>query len=491
MKLSTRQISLAVLVFILLQPLLDLLAYWLVQLGVPNIVPILRLVLFSVVVILGYVVSREQKLFLAVIGGIGGFYVARGAALFFGGNMGSVTSDAAYYIRLVAPIMVLLALISLLRAGGAKARDAMLLACFINLLMVGLIVGLSYVTGIVNYSYESTQLGMVGWFSSDNGQGMVLVALTLMALSYGFFKESAAIVAAASLLGFVLLFVHGSRVAFFSIFAITAIWIGALIVTKTRHWMLYVPVVVGSALVFIFYSTSPMHLNTSEMQRNSEKAAERIQKEKEVSRSVSKDSSRQGQDTEGVLGGSNSSQEKKIEKTESESLYEKFIPSIVHRFGVESVAGGLNHTKDIGTLRDYRVQKNLYARLSIKERGLIESLFGQEYASFMYNNTNHEPENDLLAIPYLYGIVGAVLYWGALIGLIVYSGVHSMRLRHRDVASIVALMTTLLLVFAGLVGGHVALRTSVAVYAVIGLSFAFPVANSRVMKSRKGGLSIR
>lgn len=478
MKPSQRQINLTIFIAVVLQPILDMIAYWLIEIDVFNFVPVLRLVIFAAIVILGYISATKRAVYWIATGVIIGFFILRSIVLWSEGGAYDAVSDAGYYIRFAIPPLLLLAFFSLLRSGGAHMQRVFLTACFVNLLVVGLIVALSHVTNTVNYSYESTGVGSIGWFFSGNGQGMVLIALTAMSLLLGLTSRSVPIIWISSIVGFGLLFLHGSRVAFFAIFAVALVWVVSLLLIRVRGAAFYVPVILCVMIVAAFYSHSPMRVNTNEMQRNIVVATERLNQE---STQQERGSAPRAQSTtdgapKAKLENLESTKEREVPVTAVsdplEELYLRYVPTIIDRFGYDRVLDAFSHTEDLAVLRDYRVQKNIYAKLSIEERGVLNSLFGQEYASFVHQGRDHEPESDFVTLPYLYGIVGALLYWGSLIGFAVYVCYYSLRLKKEAAIYMFSLTIAGLLIVAGLLGGHAALRTSVSFYIALTLAFA-------------------
>lgn len=455
-----------VFILIVLQPILDILSYWLGFINLDSVVPILRLVLFSLVLVLAFLASSKKYIYFVVVGAALLYWIIHcGALVLRGSGIETIFNDTDMYVRLVWMPLLAISVASLLRNNTPKDNIATIAkALFINLVLVGLVVLLTHLTNTINYTYETTYLGTVGWFSNDNAQGIILVALVVGGLLYAYIKKSTLLYSFATLLGFSLLFAHGSRVTYFSIFAITITWLVALAISRTRAIAYYAPIIIAAVCAATLYSHSPMYLNKTELEASNIRATQ----------TASHQITQQTQSPPNKQSESNSA---------NNSPYEKYAPALVGRFGLDRVSQAFDNTSDLNIIRDYRKQKNIYVLLTLQESNVVTILFGHAYEDFTYNGTDLEPESDIATIIFLYGIVGAALYWILLAGTIIYISSKLLREKIQLVAPILFMLIAMLLCVAGLVGGHVALRTNVSIYIAVSLALLWNIATNQKSRS--------
>lgn len=446
-------------ILIILQPVLDIAAYWFETIGYTEVVPITRLLIFSGIFAVSYFAAEKRGWYWLIITIVLLFWAARSAVLLANGGIDNIYSDTATYARFVGTPLLAMALITFLSLGNKQVWMMALKAIFVNLCIIGLVVALSHMTNSVNYAYEATKQGTVGWFSNDNGQGIILVAITAFALLYGFVKKSSVLYIIASLLGFTLLFMHGSRVTYFSIFAIAITWMIILTIAKVRSFSFYLPLVTAVIIGAALYYQSPMHLNRAELAANNSRAATEVAEDNQLPPSIPSTNTAQNN------------------TANQDSLYKKYNPELVDRFGEERVSAAYEYTSELSTIRDHRVQKNIYAKLITEDNGTGKIFFGNEYSDFVHNSKDFEPETDFTTVPFLYGIVGAAIYWMSFTFLIIYSIIQLVRYGNFTATATIPLFSIVLLLFAGGVGGHVALRLNVSFY--IALSLAILVSRAK------------
>lgn len=107
-------------------------------------------------------------------------------------------------------------------------------ACTINLYLIALITLVSVVTGTSMPTYAKFHIGWSGWFWLPNSQSAVLGVLTVISLLAAVRRKKLTAAALRCVVGFALLFVLGTRLAYAEIFGIAA---GVCVsMALTRQW---------------------------------------------------------------------------------------------------------------------------------------------------------------------------------------------------------------------------------------------------------------
>ena len=453
---SINRIAFLLFGLIVAQPILDVISYWLDMMGIANFVPIVRLVVLVFFLVIGYAVSNSKWAYWLLFGVTSTFWILHCLIVVQASGFDArvVLEDTLVFLRLLTLPLFITIIVSLLEVGGAKAVSALLKAAFVNLLVISIVVLLSHATGTVNYAYEHTMRGTVGWFSNDNAQGIILVSVTALSLLYAHIRGRVWLFAGILLGGSALLFVHGSRVAYYSLFIIAIAWLVTFLFQRVKGVRLYgvlVVVIVAAAGLSQF---SPMYLNRVELDENNRRATRQIEEEKKAVAVMAPEHSQSESPP------SDSAQTVK-------SVYERYALGLVERFGEERVASAFGGTTDLRIVRDYRVQKNIFIALSREDSSVQERLFGHSYSELMSADSNFEPESDYHLLIFLYGYIGASLYWLLTFGSIAFSLIVLMTRRNLLPFAIICSVVAGVLLGAGLIAGHVAIRSNVTIYIAV------------------------
>ena len=185
--------------------------------------------------------------------------------------------------------------------------------------------------------------------------------------------------------GFALLFVLGTRLAYAEIFGIAAGVCVSMALTRQWNARALAVVLLCAALCGGLYHQSPMY-------RNRQAYAESVSEQ---------------QQSAGELGAS--------EQETRDALYRKYQQVAVERFGLEKVEHAFHDSMDVSVIGDIRLTKLVYCRLLMAELPVTSRLFGFELEATRCQGAIFDAENDFHGVYYLYGLTGLVLMAGFLL----------------------------------------------------------------------------
>lgn len=401
----------AALLFI--QPLLDVLSFFMQNLGATSLTTALRTVLLFAVSLYGFTVSDKKRLYAVLYGVVGGFWLLHALNCLRLGYQDPL-GDAAEYLKLVQFPLWTAAFITLFRRRyGLNLRAAGMLAG--NFALILLIIALSYLTGHPAYTYDlpasGFQKGLLGWFGVPNAQSAIVSMLAPSLMLWAYRTERLWVFSAACGLGLGLLYFTGTRLAYYSA-VLAALGFGVLLVLamlsggpSKEKWLYCAPVLVMLVLVLAFREQSIM------TQRQALTADSYAVYQEQTDRIM-------GGDKDYVYDGGEIPPDvlKKITRVYEEVYTQRsasnapLLGDLLERFGLQAVMEHYHYATKASTLYNGRTKKLTVMALTWREQDWITRIFGFEYAKATLNGTNYDPENDFPALPYFYGWLGTALY---------------------------------------------------------------------------------
>lgn len=398
-------------VICLLQPLLDVLSYWQIQLGFSNFSLGIRVLLIGLMLFAALPLVRNRKLLL--------FYTAA-IILFLAGHAAvCIKLNTAYQWRedlfeharfLMLPITTYCFLV-FLRANekvfGALRTGIVLAFCLMLAVMV-----LSAVTGTDPHTYENKELGIRGWFFWTSAQSAIISMICPMTVSWTLdrFSGKLAPLALACLLSFGALFAFGTRLSYASIVGVGACLGLGILIADRKRWRQSLTILLCAAVFVALIPLSPMLRNRSALQDNMQIKQER------VTAAAEKEAEQIGSDlTEAV---------KQHDLQVLAAAYRYNLQGMIDRFGIERVASAYDYTLDAERIFDNRTRKLIFTRLLMEESQRVTplaALFGLELDrtrtaeteiyvfesdEWVVQAESSDPENDIYGIYYLGGLIG-------------------------------------------------------------------------------------
>ncbi len=388
-------LPLFLLVLFIIQPVMDVLSYWLTGCGVSNTVSLLLrfFVLFGTGA-LGFVLSRHKKIYLLFGGIVLIFAVLHGWACLSAGYEGwqNPVYDLTNYIRVVQIPLFTMCFITFLRETGEEGYQTIERGFVINFGLIVLVEILSTVTGTDPHTYANKQIGVLGWFSTTNAQSAILCAIVPVVLMQCMRKTKPVYLLAGMVAGFGVLYLFATRLSYFAIFITAAGMIVVMLLSRVWDSRIAAILLLGAVVCGAGFTVSPMYANRI--------AQKNVAEEKQL-------------EADAMIH----YVEKQYHTTAEQSpeqcltpLYQEYLGEMMDRFGTERVMQSYGYTTDVSELKDARRMKIIYCTCLMEDAGTAAKLFGLELQDMVWENRTFDVENDFHGIYYLYGAVGMVLF---------------------------------------------------------------------------------
>ncbi len=402
-----KYISIFVMVLIIIQPMLDVLSYWLTKADNTSITTILRIVMLGVIVIYSFIVTDNKKLYFIFYSIIALYWLGHMVNAFRIGYMNPI-SDISLFIRVAQMPALTLSFITFIKKNS-KTKDNIYKGSAIAFLIVIGVIILSYLTNTPDYMYYD--IGVKGWFYSGNAQSIIITVLVSLTLLVANKMKNIYVFVASSFFGFGLLFISGTRVTYFSIFVIAVGLIILLIFNKDKSWIKYASLALAVFICGGFAIQSPMFAEKDRMHDNFSDSQERINE------SVNKEDEEK-KPTEDYSYLLQYGEDKVIPNqpytlNQYKKVYEPYMwmfKDAVKKYGFEQFLKKYDYTIDASILGDNRLFKRTIAELEWEKQDFITKLFGYENDTLIIDGNVYMMEDDLGNLLYLNGYIGMGLY---------------------------------------------------------------------------------
>lgn len=412
----TAKLPLFVFCLFILQPLMDVLSYWIGRLGMSNAPTlVLRLCVLGLTVVLGFSLSHRKRVYFIAAGVMAVIGLGHMLAAFQCGYQ-SLLSDLTNLIRCLQMPVTALCLITFFRENedSYEAMKKGAVACLVIIMAVEV---LSVATGTELHTYTEGR-GYIGWFSNTNSQSAILSMLCPVAAAWLYQKKGlkSPLFWVLTLGSFSAMYFLGPRLSYLGLMAAGCGLGLSVILIRPADWKRSLAFF-GMCLLFLaVISRSPMFVHQQEY--NDFQTERQSWIDWDV-RDKLPPSPPPKSPEEGPMTDEEIEQEKEQKKTTVEVLtpiYETYVPDFVEIFGVERTMEMFDYTKDVYKLTATRPKKLMFAELLMDSSPLATHLFGIELARFTVNGNVYDVENDFHGIYYLYGWVGL----GALLAFLGY-----------------------------------------------------------------------
>ena len=453
---------------IVIQPLLDVLAFW-TKSPDGTLAGYIRLAIMLLLPLYLLFTLKEKKRFVLSMAAI-----ALVCLLHILNCMRLGYVSAAFDISYAAKTsqMPILAVCFMHCIRNEQTRNQAYWGLFFAAAITAASIGLSWITGTSNVTY-GVGLGISGWVIDDNRCANSVIVVTLAAFSVfcAVKSDKLLINILVPALALLVLLSNGTKACYFAIFVIFTGFALFLIAEKfLKGTELKKPVVITllalSLLAVVLTPITPMYkvrfAQTSFAEQNQGEVETKLQE--------------LGYDID-VL-----TDEEKLSNPVVRQVYEDYyrkmlwsiMPNMFDRFTLDEIVQKYDYTTDAQILIDVRQIKSTYAALMWDHSDLMTHLFGID-VSDIWLTGSCDLENDWPAIYYYYGIVGFGVYLAFLLYFVVLI---IRRLFKNFKTAFTADNFILLITFALLVGlaqfsGSVLRRPNVSVYLslVLGLIY--------------------
>lgn len=390
-------------VLLLIQPFLDVLSYFMQALEATAVTTALRTVLLFAVSLYGFAITDRRRVYWILWAGIAGFWLLHaGNCLRIG--YGDPLADAGEYLKLVQFPLWTLSFADMLRLGaGDRGRPEGVLS--LNFLAILLIIALSFLTGLPEYTYAGAKIGLLGWFAVPTAQSAIVSMLTPALLLFAWRVQRLWVFCLAALLGFGLLYCTGTRLTYFSAILIAAAFLPALLLAGGKQRLYCIPLAAALVLLVLCRNSSPM-------------AQRRAAADESYDMYQSQTDEIMGEDKDYVYAGGELPEEiaVKIRRvyeevyTQENALGQPLLGDLLDRFGTERVMAHYNYTTRASVLYHARTKKLAVLEMAWEDQDLPTRILGIEYGNSVIHDNPYDPENDFPALFYYYGYLGTALY---------------------------------------------------------------------------------
>ncbi len=476
--------SVLVMVLLVIQPFMDVLSYFLSEMGSNTISTLLRLAMLGAVALLGFLATDRKVAYFCVYGVMALYWILHVLNCFRIGYV-SLVQDTANYFRILTFPVFLLTFLTLFKKSGEEMRRILGIGFAVNMgfsiLFTALPWGLAALgLGEPVYTYDKLFVGIMGWFAIPNAQSCIITLLTPLTLLFSYRTGKLWAFVLACLGCFGLMFVTGTKLTFYSIFLIPLAFIFVFLLNPERKKALpFIGVLVGVIVLgAAFKSYSPMQIREGMTDYSQGIYNDLVEESLEESGASDEamESIREGTVEE---GGAQAQQDASRLLAEvrrgllgvytDPEVYGDVLVDLNDRFGVYNVMGAYHYSASSGALSDLRLRKTNYAKLVWKECDLPTKLLGFEYSQVLHNGSVYDLENDFPAVYYNCGWLGFALY----LILLAYVALEVLWAFFWDPLHFLTLemgavgMTFVLALGSAQISGYVLRRPNVAIYLAV------------------------
>lgn len=388
---------------LVIQPVMDVVSYWFSEFGISNAPTLLmRMAVMAVALLWGYWISDRKRVYWIAAGILALLYAGHAFACMQVGYR-DVVGDLSNYIR-VAQMPLMMIVFTTCMRRNKRAFSWTLGGASVALLTVWGVEILSLITGTDPSTYDDGS-GILGWFYNTNSQSAILsmlLALLLVWLLEHALKGKRyrpAVFWPVAVLGCLALYCLGTRLAYFSIFAVTLGLAVSIFLNRRVLWRYAVGLIALAAVMAALYPFSPMVKH----QQN----YEAVQQDRQ-------------EQTNDVIGDPNTEDPENTQEMEPEAyqelvekltpIYEEYVGDFVKVFGAEETMRMYNYTTDTFAFSNVRQKKLMFAEALMQNSPVSARFFGVELSRFTVNGNIYDVENDFHGIYCLYGYAGLAVY---------------------------------------------------------------------------------
>lgn len=393
-----RNISKFIILIFILQPLMDMLSFFVEKIGSGySITLLLRFGVLAVTALVGFIASKRKKAYiifaLAALFVLAGHVVACMKQEYL-----QPIDDIANYVRVIQMPLFAMCFISFMRLGD-QAYDAIEKGLIINFIIITVSIVLSVITGTYGHTYVDNEIGVLGWFNTSNAQSAIMSMMAPLMTIFAYRKKKYWLIALAVVASFAQLYFLGTRLAFLAM-AVTLFGVAFTMLVR-KEWDLKVLAIIGVCFVICcgFIKQSPMYRNQTVYNQS--------MNDKQGDANVMMNM-QDGKRSEEEWNRMSNYEKKQILSVIYEFYNTKFL---CRRFGIDEVLDAYDYTYSIQEITATRHQKIIYCDLLMKEQNSVWSkMFGMELSRMTYAGNIYDVENDFHGVFYLYGYFGLMFF---------------------------------------------------------------------------------
>ena len=387
-----------VLILCLIQPVLDVLSFWVAAAGMDNqITLLLRLLMLIFIVVSGLSMARRKWIYTAMFGVLVLLTIGHGALCWYYGYQ-DPAHDLTNLMRIYQFPLVTLSFITFLRRDE-RCLEAIKTGFLGSLGIIVLVELLATVTGTDPHTYANKGIGVLGWFLTSSAQSAIISMVIPVAVICVLDRKKLhpGYAAGIGLVGLGVLYFFATRLSYAALLGCAfGLAVSCLVLKLVKK----VPAGKAAAVFAALGAAALLLVNVSPMVANNEKVEENARlKQEDILALVEADTARA--EAEGLTGDA-------LRAAALKSAYEKYIPGVTGRFGLERTAEYYDYTTHVSNLSNTRLQKQSYSLMLLEDQPLAR-LFGLELYDLTYDGVTYDAENDFHGVYYLCGWAGLIL----------------------------------------------------------------------------------
>ena len=395
------------LIILILQPILDIIAYFNFKTNITPITFVLRSAILLFTIVYTFIKSKNKKNFILCMLPIAVFSLLHLGNSYRVGML-SFFSDLRYLIFVIQLPILTICFIDYIK-WNKECLKLLKSAFVINTLLIFFSLILAIWSGDFAYTYYN--YGLTGWFSSANTQSMILVAITPLFLYFSTRNKNVILYILNHAIVFFLLFLNGTKACYIALLIIYIAMIYISLVSEKGKLRIYKTLVsvMSLSLVLFFGNDSATFKRLDDVNDVSyknevtikEKIKEKIDKLDKPS-NIEEDNPSEEDIEYNIYDLENYSDDIIIDILNDSYIWEDIIS--IH--GGEKVLNKIRDDLTPAALSDNRLRKRVNASIYFDESDIFTKMVGFEYTKV----SDFDLENDLTAIFYYYGYLGFGLY---------------------------------------------------------------------------------
>lgn len=396
--------------FIIAQPLLDIIAYLQYENTIGSLAGYIRLgfALFFPLYALRVTPHKKRLIaLLAPIAALGLLHVANG----FRVGYLSLFQDAMYFMRTWYMPILAISFIFYFEQRRRSMAKLVSRAFMCNLMLIAATVLLAWATGTGRATYVDYQYGITGWFGDANSQSIILASLVPLSLCCLLQLRKKWLLPIALAVIILLLLSNGTRATYYALLLTLAGFVAFQLfahLLKRRDGAKF-PRYAASMLCLGLAAAIAALPYTPRSQMSGYAQQMAAQEQEQIDTLI--------EETMPTPAPTAKPQKEKPSKpapspsAELAAYYRSRInPQLIERYGFERVLAAYGGEPSADELRDMRLKKRIYAQLQWEDSDLLTKLVGFEYTRMEAYGDNFDLENDAPAVLYYYGYLGAALF---------------------------------------------------------------------------------
>lgn len=396
-----------IVLFIALQPVVDIFAYVQSKFCSTSYSWIIRLVLLFLIVINCFFKTQDKKRFICKFLPFIIFIVIHILNL-FRINALNLYLDLKYY-----SLIVQMPILTLLFIEYSKFDKKMIDKIEKGISIAFLVIFFSMALAFLTSSYETTyaEIGFLGWFTGSSTPSMILCAICPFVVHYFAKQRSRLIYVFVCIAVFIILFFNATRACYLTLFLSFGVSLfNALVKNKKQIFYILIPSIflILSIILYPYSYTYYKTLVSNNINDINQNIIDNVIENANDNQSTDIDNQEintgNTETKEENITDKNIAKKQAIEILKTSYLYKELID--IH--GEDIIYEKTKNILNSEMLSDNRIRKKINAKIEFQKSDVATKILGFGYSRV--NQYNLDLENDLTAIYYYYGYLGFGLY---------------------------------------------------------------------------------